>query len=329
MPSEVHRIEEKIANAGQAGVRPPAAPQGEGQPLPVAPQEGGGQPLPPAAPMEGGQPPLQAPQPLPAEGGGQPLPPAAPQGGGQPPQQARQGLPLQPVTASVPPKVTPVDISDSEDDDLAPGDRAAGGPATVASQAEDGPAAGQEASRLPRGLDWTRIAVQKSGDRFVRFTVEQVNIQEQWLRLWDLRIAKCSVLRLQADEPLPYSSVIEVIREFRAEWEQQDKTRQQRRDLEERCCNMNVANRTWESVWRTRMYQLCGGTAWATWFVAIGDLPDDLFGIANEYWNDRVEALTGESDREPGVPHPKPRLAPQALARQEGLPVPEKMGKNI
>ena len=49
-------------------------------------------------------------------------------------------------------------------------------------------------------------------------------------------------------------------------------------------------------------------------FVAIGDLPDDLLSFANDFLQNAVRAAGRDVRTEAGMPHPAPRLAPQALA---------------
>ena len=79
------------------------------------------------------------------------------------------------------------------------------------------------------------------------------------------------------------------------------------------------------SCFRTALYERFGGLPWVQWFLAIGDLPDDLFNLATEYNLAKVREANREPRRE-NAPHPNPKLAPRAHAASHGLPLPNKQG---
>jgi hypothetical protein len=81
------------------------------------------------------------------------------------------------------------------------------------------------------------------------------------------------------------------------------------------------------SCFRTAMYVRFGGVSWATWYVAIGHLPDDLFELANGYMAERISILAGRQPRAEGK-HPMPRLSKRSLAVSQGRTVPEREGVN-
>jgi hypothetical protein len=57
----------------------------------------------------------------------------------------------------------------------------------------------------------------------------------------------------------------------------------------------------------------------------IGDLPEDIFKLANDHMAGRISNLAGRQPRAEGK-HPEPRLSKRALAASQGRIVPEKAG---
>ena len=96
-------------------------------------------------------------------------------------------------------------------------------------------------------------------------------------------------------------------------------------ELKSRCATSNAYNRTVLSNFRTALYERFGGLPWVQWFLAIGDLPDDLFSLATEYNLAKVREANREPRRE-NAPHPYPKLAPRALAASHGHALPDKKG---
>jgi hypothetical protein len=73
------------------------------------------------------------------------------------------------------------------------------------------------------------------------------------------------------------------------------------------------------------MYERFGGLARATWYAAIGDIPDEIFNLANEYVAQRILKFAARQPRTEGK-HPQPRLSKRAPAASQGAPMPEKHG---
>ena len=73
------------------------------------------------------------------------------------------------------------------------------------------------------------------------------------------------------------------------------------------------------------MYERFGGVAWATWYAAIGDIPDEIFDLANDHVAQRILRFAGRQPRTEGK-HPKPRLSKRGLAASQGAPMLAKQG---
>ena len=167
--------------------------------------------------------------------------------------------------------------------------------------------------------------MERVGDLFERTIWTSSLPAHTWLLLEELRHNKLHQLGRNQEDYLEFSRAQEVIREYRSHWMKEPETVQQAQALHVRCPTQSAVSRTMQSCFRTMLYERFGGLPWVQWYIAIGDLPDDLFRLATAYNLERV-AEAGREPRTEREPHPYPKLAPRALAASQGLDLPQKKG---
>ena len=82
--------------------------------------------------------------------------------------------------------------------------------------------------------------------------------------------------------------------------------------------------RTMASNFRTAMFHIFGGLPWLTWYLAIGDVPEDLVQLANDYLTQQAQDLGGR--KATTQPHPNPKLSARGWAMRKGETLPLRTG---
>ena len=183
----------------------------------------------------------------------------------------------------------------------------------------------EKATDFPRGLGQGFATVELLGDLYERRICTSDPPPHSWPLLLALRESKLDQMGYAPSDYLHFASVQQVIREYRVRWLGEADTGAKVAELQSRCKTTNAQTRTLHSNFRTALYERFGGLPWVQWFVAIGDLPEDLFSLAAEYNLAKVREANREPRRE-NTPHPCPKLAPRAQAASLGQPLPDKQG---
>jgi hypothetical protein len=159
--------------------------------------------------------------------------------------------------------------------------------------------------------------------------MEAAVVHPDWVRLTNLRQAMLWKHDLPDTAYLPWCRCQEVMRCLKQGWEQEPRNVALKAQLHERCSGPDAVQRTMTSRFRTAMFERFGGVSWATWYSAIGDLPEDVFKLANAVMADRISNLAGRQPRAEGK-HPEPRLSKKrALAASQGRIVPEMLVQHV
>ena len=88
--------------------------------------------------------------------------------------------------------------------------------------------------------------------------------------------------------------------------------------MQERCQVISNIGRTISSNFRVHLYEVFGGMAWLKWFLAVGEVIQEVVELAQAYINERTQETENRPAR--SEPHPNPRLSEQTRQRRNGVP---------
>ena len=132
-----------------------------------------------------------------------------------------------------------------------------------------------------------------------------------------LRLNALERLQLTDGDEVPWSEVEKLFGEYRKWWLAQPEQMLRETELAKRCVSRSALTRTLASNCRTHCFETFGGVAWVKWYLALGEVSEEVVELAQEYINHRcLETEHRTTPRE--KPHPSPRFSKVTLQKMRG-----------
>jgi hypothetical protein len=142
-------------------------------------------------------------------------------------------------------------------------------------------------------------AVHKEVDGWSTLMMELAQVSPHWISLTKRRQAILQHHGLPDTAFLSWSSCEEVLRRLQVEWQSELSTTAAKADMRRRRLRPDDVQRALTSSLKHAMYQRFGGVCWATWYIAIGDLPAEIFDLARDYMAQRVSKEPARHGKHP------------------------------
>ena len=160
-----------------------------------------------------------------------------------------------------------------------------------------------------------KVWIHRTGDLFQTLTPDVKSSDDALMELTSMRMQVLSEKGLSGASFLDTDDRREVVRRYFRSWLGRE-SRSVLDELWRRCETADAYHRTLQSNFRVHTFQFFGGLPWMHWYAALGDVPDELIAVVNEYISAVVRK---DADRAPAVtPQRGPRLSERNRAIRTG-----------